>query len=145
MPLDPLRVQLAKALDWEDAHVSFDRAVADVPKDMRDVVHIRRTQFDILNFSRNPDYAEPVSMTAYWPESPASHPATSWDDAIEAVRRDRQTLKALARDSRLDLFSRIPHGTGQTYLRELILIVDHTAYHVGQIVAVRRALGIWTT
>jgi uncharacterized damage-inducible protein DinB len=157
MSLEPLRAHLERLLDWEDAHVGFDRAVADVPAEARDVVpagfawslwqlveHIRRAQFDILDFSRNPDYVEPASMSEYWPEAPASRTEGGWDAAVEAVRRDRDALKAMARDASLDLFARIPHGTGQTYLRELILVADHTAYHVGQIVAVRRALGIWS-
>jgi hypothetical protein len=157
MALDPLRNQLAAILDWEDAHVSFDTAVKDVPKEQRGVVpqgfvwslwqlveHIRLAQFDILDFCRNREYVEPHSMSAYWPSSSEPPSSKAWDDAIVAVRRDRDALKALARDTGIDLFSRIPHGNGQTYLRELILVADHTAYHVGQIVAVRRALGIWT-
>ena len=156
MPADPLRAQLARMLEWEDAHVSFDRAVEDVPAKQRGIVppgfawslwqlveHIRLTQSDILDFCRNPAYAEPASMSEYWPDSPASPSNRSWDETVAAVRRDREALKALARDTKVDLFARIPHGDGQTYLRELLLVADHTAYHVGQIVAVRRALGTW--
>lgn len=158
MALDSLRAQLVKILDWEDAHVGFDRAVDDVPREKRGVVppgfawspwqlveHIRLTQFDILDFCRNSRYVEPASMSSYWPESVEPSSGNAWDDAVTAVRHDRGALKALAQDTELDLFGRIPHGTGQTYLRELLLVVDHTAYHVGQIVALRRALGIWTT
>lgn len=155
---DPLRAQLAKMLDWEDAHVAFDAAVEDVPAAKRGIIpagftwslwqlieHIRLVQFDILDFCRNPDYAEPPSMSAYWPASAEPPDAKTWNDAIAQVRRDRNAMKALAQDKSIDLVARIPHGTGQTYLREVILVADHTAYHVGQIVAVRRALGIWTT
>jgi uncharacterized damage-inducible protein DinB len=151
-----LREHLQKLLDWEDAHVNFDRAVNGVPHDARGAVppgfawslwqlveHIRLTQFDILDFCRNPSYVEPGSMEAYWPETPAPPSARAWEKTIAAVRRDRDGLKALAVDTEIDLFARIPHAAGQTYLRELILVADHTAYHVGQIVAVRRALGIW--
>lgn len=158
MALEPLRAQLARLLDWEDAHVSFDRAVEGVPREKQGTVppgfawslwqlveHIRLTQFDILDFCRNPQYAEPGSMTAYWPASAEPQSARSWEEAIGAIRRDRDALKAMARDTNVDLFARIPRGSGQTYLRELVLVADHTAYHVGQIVAVRRALGIWTT
>lgn len=156
MPADPLRRHLAKILDWEDAHVGFDRAVEDVAPKHRGVVppgfawslwqlveHIRLTQFDILDFCRNSAYVEPGSMVEYWPDLPAPPFDKSWDETVAAVRRDRDAMKALARDSKVDLFARIPHGNGQTYLRELLLVADHTAYHVGQIVAVRRALGIW--
>jgi uncharacterized damage-inducible protein DinB len=143
-------------LDWEDAHVTFDRAVDRVPKDKRGVVppglawslwqlleHIRLTQFDILDFCRNRQYVEPASMSAYWPPSTEPASANDWNKAVAGVRHDRDALKTLAGDTAIDLFARIPHGTGQTYLREIILVADHTAYHVGQIVAVRRALGIW--
>jgi uncharacterized damage-inducible protein DinB len=155
---DPLRAHLTKMLDWEDAHVNVDQAVKGVPPAKRGVIpagftwslwqlleHIRLVQFDILDFCRNPDYAEPASMSAYWPPSAEPPDAQTWNDAIAAARRDRNAMKALATDRSIDLFARIPHGSGQTYLREVILVADHTAYHVGQIVAVRRALGIWTT
>ena len=152
-----LREHLRKLLDWEDAHVSFDHAVEGVPEEKRGIVpagfawslwqlveHIRLTQFDILDFCRNAEYVEPASMSAYWPDSAEPPSARRWDEAIAAVRRDRDALKAMAHDANVNVFARIPHGTGQTYLRELILVADHTAYHVGQIVAVRRALGIWS-
>jgi uncharacterized damage-inducible protein DinB len=155
---EPLRAQLAKILDWEEAHVSFDHAVEEVPSQLRGVVplgfawslwqlleHLRLTQFDILDFCRNKNYKEPGSMAAYWPASNAPSSESAWDESIAAVLRDRDQLKRLALDPRVDLFERIPHGTGQTYLRELMLVADHTAYHVGQLVAVRRALGIWVT
>jgi uncharacterized damage-inducible protein DinB len=155
---DPLRRQLASLLDWEDAHVNFDRAVTGVPPAQCGVVpagfawslwqlveHLRLVQFDILDFCRNPEYVEPASMSSYWPASAAPPSPARWSKAVAAVGSDRQALKALATDARVDLFARIPHGTGQTYLRELVLVADHTAYHVGQIVAVRRALGIWRT
>jgi uncharacterized damage-inducible protein DinB len=154
--LDALRSQLASVLAWEDAHVNFDRAVKGVPADKRGVVpagfvwslwqlveHVRLTQFDILDFCRYPDYVEPASMSAYWPASPEPASSKAWDDTVAAVRRDRQVLETMARDAKVDLFAHIPHGSGQTYLRELLLVADHTAYHVGQIVAVRRALGLW--
>ena len=155
---DPLRRHLAKLLGWEDAHVNFDAAVADVPEPQRGMVppgfawslwqlveHIRLVQFDILDFCRNANYVEPASMSAYWPASAEPPGAAAWNDSIAAVRRDRDAMQALAEDSTIDLSARIPHGSGQTYLREVILVADHTAYHVGQIVAVRRALGSWTT
>ncbi|MGH9347419.1 MAG: DinB family protein [Vicinamibacterales bacterium] len=157
MELDALRRQLSKALDWEDAHAGFDRAVEGVPHEKQGIVppgfawslwqlveHLRLTQFDILDFCRNPQYVEAGSMAAYWPPSAAPPSEGSWDEAIAGIRRDRDALKAMARDAGVDLFARIPHGDGQTYLRELILVVDHSAYHIGQIVAVRRALGIWS-
>jgi uncharacterized damage-inducible protein DinB len=156
MARDDLRTLLVRILDWEDAHVNFDRAVDGVPPAKRGVVppgfawslwqlveHIRLVQFDILDFCRNEQYVEPSSMSAYWPSSAEPPSDKHWDDAIAAVKRDREDLKALGRDEAVDLFARVPAGTGQTFLRELLLVADHTAYHVGQIVAVRRALGNW--
>lgn len=150
-----LREQLRKLLDWEDAHASFDRAVegikadrfGEVPKGFAHspwqlLEHLRRCQFDILDFCRNPKYEEP-SMEEYWPPAAAPPTRQAWNESIASYRRDRDELKKLAMDTRIDVFARIPHGSGQTYLRELLLVADHNAYHVGQIVAVRRALGDW--
>ena len=154
--IDALRAQLAAILDWQDAHATFDAAVADVPPEMRGrqaaglpyspwqlVGHLRITQWDILDFCRNPDYREIHWPDDYWPPSAEPPAPDAWDESIRGYRADRESLKTLATDPDVDLFARIPHGSGQTYLRELLLVADHTAYHVGQIVAVRRLLGIW--
>jgi uncharacterized damage-inducible protein DinB len=154
--IDALRTQLAAILDWQDAHATFDAAVADVPPEMRGhradglphslwqlVEHLRITQWDILDFCRNPEYREIRWPDDYWP--PAAEPPSpdAWDETLRGYRADREALRAMAADTSLDLFARIPHGRGQTYLRELLLVADHTAYHVGQIVFARRLLGIW--
>jgi len=153
---DPLREQLRKVLDWEDAHVGFDKAVAGVPKALRATIpegsahslwqlleHLRICQLDILDFCRNPGYVE-IPMEAYWPSSATPPSARAWEESVAAFRRDRDELKRLAADRGVDLFARIPHGSGQTYLRELLLVADHNAYHVGQLVALRRRLGTWS-
>jgi uncharacterized damage-inducible protein DinB len=150
-----LRAHLGKLLGWEDAHVGFDAAVEGIPAALRHVApkglphsswqlleHLRRCQRDILDFCRNPAYVEP-SMEEYWPPSARPPTTAAWKESIATFRRDRDALKKLAEDTAVDLFARIPHGTGQTYLRELLLVADHNTYHVGQLVAVRRALGIW--
>lgn len=150
-----LRESLRKLLDWEDAHISFDHAVEGIdPRKQGEVreglahspwqllEHLRRCQFDILDFCINPNYEE-RSMSDYWPPSVAPSSAEAWRESVDSFRRDREELKKLAMDRRIDLFARIPHGSGQTVLRELILVADHNAYHVGQIVAARRALGDW--
>jgi hypothetical protein len=152
---DALRAQLEKLLDWQDAHVSFDTAVDGLPPDLRGrqpeglpyspwqlVEHIRRCQWDILDFCRNSSYKEP-RFEEYWPPSAVPPSSKAWDESVASIRRDRQALQRLARDASVDLAARIPHGDGQTYLRELVLVADHTAYHVGQLVAVRRLLGAW--
>jgi hypothetical protein len=151
-----LRRYLARLLDWEDAHVSFDAAVEGIAPPQRGTAptglphspwqlleHMRRTQRDILDFCREPAYVERKWPEDYWPPEAAPQSDAAWDESVLAYRRDRETLQAMARDPGVDLLARVPNGDGQTYLRELILASDHTAYHVGQMVLVRRALGIW--
>ena len=150
-----LRTLLAKLLDWEDAHASFDSAIDGVPKKSRGVrpkgaphspwqllEHMRICQWDILEFCRNPKYVE-LQFENYWPRTVAPPTPDAWDESVAAFRRDRAALKDLASDSSVDLFASIPHGTGQTYLREVVLAADHNAYHVGQLVLLRRLLGAW--
>jgi DinB superfamily len=151
-----LREQLAKVLSWEEAHVGFDAAVAGLPAKLRGtapadlpyspwqlVEHLRITQHDILDFCRNPNYKEMSWPADYWPRQAEPGSDSAWNASIEQFRRDRSDLEALARDPAIDLEARIPHGTGQTYLRELLLVADHTAYHIGELIVVRRLLGAW--
>jgi uncharacterized damage-inducible protein DinB len=153
---DALREQVSKLLDWEDAHVGFDAAVDGIGLEYRGVApagipfspwqileHLRLTQHDILDFCVNSAYVERSWPKDYWPVSPSPPKRAAWDESIAEFRRDRDALKRLAADRKIDLFARIPHGTGQTYLRELVLVADHTSYHVGQLVLIRRAFGIW--
>ena len=153
---DALRDQVARILDWHDAHVDFDQAVKDVPAGQRGVVpagsayslwqlveHLRLAQHDILEFCVDPNYEAMAWPDDYWPQAPAPPAAKAWDESLAAYRRDRAAMQALVRDPAVDLFARVPQGTGQTFLREALLVADHTAYHVGQIVLVRRQLGIW--
>lgn len=152
---EALRAHLSKLLDWGDAHVTFDAAVKGLSPALRGAVpqgfdhspwqlveHLRRAQHDILDFCRNPEYVELSFPADYWPRA-APPSEAAWKKSIAALRRDRDALKKLAANADVDLFARIPHGTGQTYLRELLLVVDHNAYHLGQLVAVRQALGDW--
>ncbi|HMI31836.1 MAG TPA: DinB family protein [Candidatus Limnocylindrales bacterium] len=153
---DSLRAYVKKLLAWEDAHVGFDAAVAGIAPERRGseptgipfspwqlLEHLRLTQHDILDFCRNAGYVERKWPEDYWPPSPVPPTSSAWEESIAAFRRDRDALEKLAADSSVDLFARIPHGSGQTYLRELLLAADHSAYHVGQMVLVRRGLGIW--
>jgi uncharacterized damage-inducible protein DinB len=152
-----LRTQLGRILEWEDAHAGFDAAVRDVPPAARGMTpsglphsawqlleHLRRCQKDILDFCVDPAYVEPDSMDEFWPESAAPPDEDAWDRSIASFQRDRAALLALTFDPEVDLFARVPQGTGQTFLRELLLVADHNAYHVGQLVLVRRLLGHWT-
>jgi uncharacterized damage-inducible protein DinB len=151
-----LRAHLIKLLDWEDAHAGFEKTLADMsPKDRgrqpsglpyspwQILEHLRRTQHDILDFCVNADYEELEWPAEYWPPAPAPPSEKAWDESISRFKKDRKALQKLAGDTEIDLFARIPHGSGQTYLRELLLVADHTAYHLGQLVVIRRVLGIW--
>ncbi|MBA3892164.1 MAG: DinB family protein [Gemmatimonadales bacterium] len=151
-----LRDHVAALIGWEDAHAGLEQVVDGVPPDQwgapapglpytlwQLLEHLRLTQHDILDFCRNPGYTQPRWPEDYWPAEPAPPDDGAAARSIAAFREERQTLAALAGDESLDLFARIPHGTGQTYLRELLLVADHTSYHLGQMVVVRRALGIW--
>jgi len=152
----PLRDQLVRLLDWEEAHVGFDRAVEGIPADKRGaraagfehspwqlLEHMRLAQDDILDFCVNASYVHTKKWPEdYWP-APAPPNGAAWDASIASFVRAREQMKALARDVK-DLTARVPTGKGdQTYLRAILLVADHTSYHVGQLVAVRRALGIW--
>jgi uncharacterized damage-inducible protein DinB len=151
-----LRELLGRLLAWEDAHVGFEAAVADIPVPARGTVpagfphsawqlldHLRRTQHDILEFCINPHYEELRWPEDYWPASPAPPSDAAWDASVRQFQDDRSALQRLAADSRMNVAAIIPHGSGQTYARELVLAADHAAYHIGQIVLVRRVLGVW--
>jgi hypothetical protein len=149
-----VRELLAKMLSWEDAHAGFDAAVEGIPEDFRGkragahspwelVEHLRLAQHDILDFCRNKDYQEMEWPKDYWPPSPVPSSTAEWDQSIAAFRKDRDGLRELALDRSVDLAATIPHGSGQTYLREIVLTADHTAYHVGQLILVRQMLGVW--
>ena len=153
-----LRAQLRGILSWQDAHVGFEKSVEGLAPKLRGVrvdgfphsawelvEHLRITQHDILDFCRNPSYVEMTWPDDYWPSSAEPPSEAAWDASIAAFREDRAALEALAADESIDLFAKIPHGDGQTYIRELLLVVDHTAYHIGQIVVVRQQLGAWGT
>ena len=152
-----LRAQLIDLVDWHDAHADFDAVVTGVPTGLQGarpdglphslwqlLEHMRIAQHDILDFCRNPAYTEMKWPEDYWPGNAAPPSAAAWEVSVGAFKRDRDAMKQLVADPNVDLFARIPHGTGQTYLREVLLIADHNAYHLGQLVATRRQLGIWT-
>jgi hypothetical protein len=107
------------------------------------VEHLRIAQADILDFCVNANYKAMKWPEDYWPKSPAPPNGAAWTNAIALFRRDRKAFQRLAANDSIALVAAIPHGTDQTFLREILLAADHTSYHVGQIVALRRQLGIW--
>ena len=153
-----LREQLVRLLDWEEAHVGFDKAVDGIPEDKRGVrvpgfehtpwqliEHLRIAQKDLLDFCENATYVHALAWPQdYWPKDPAPADANAWSASVSDFREDGTKLKRLVRDERLDLFALVPTGSGrETYLRAILLVADHNAYHLGQLVALRRALGAW--
>jgi uncharacterized damage-inducible protein DinB len=154
-----LRAEIGRLLDWPDAHAPFDKVVDGVPERSRGerapglphslwqlLEHIRLAQHDILSFSVDASYHELEWPKDFWPAAPAPPSARAWDESIASYRRDREALQALATNPSIDLTSRVPNGDrpAQTYLRELLLVADHTSHHLAQMIDVRRALGIWT-
>jgi uncharacterized damage-inducible protein DinB len=155
---DALRDHLVRALDWEEAHVGFDKAVEGIPPDARGarapgfehsawqlLEHMRIAQEDILDFCVNPAYEHRMTWPDdYWPREPVPPNARAWADSIRSYVRSREELQRLAREAE-DLTALVPTGRDtQTYLRAILLVADHNAYHVGQLIALRRALGNWT-
>ena len=156
-PLGPIREHLARALDWEDAHVGFSKAIDGLPPQKRGVrpggfehsawellEHVRIALSDLVDFATSPQYAHSLDWPGdYWPPRQAPTEA-EWEESIAGFRADLARLQALARDPAIDLLAPVPTGNqSQTHLRNILVAVDHNAYHLGQIVAVRRALGAW--
>ena len=106
--------------------------------------HMRIAQWDILEFSRNPKHVSPDWPAGYWPEGDAPLDDAAWEKRVKAFRTDLKALVELVKNPQTDLFARIPHGEGQTVLREALLVADHNAYHLGQLILIRRLLGVWT-
>ncbi len=159
MPQDPnhaLRQHLVELLKGVHAHAKFEDAVKGLPAKLRGakpenfphspwmlVEHIRIAQWDILEFSRNAKHKSPKWPEGYWPKTAEPPSAEAWDKSVEQVHADLKAMEDLVKDSKTDLFAKIPGGDGQTILREAMLIADHNAYHVAQIIDVRRLLGAW--
>jgi hypothetical protein len=151
-----LREHLLYLLRGGGAHLDFDKAIAGLPANLRGakpagvpftpwtlLEHLRIAQWDILEFSRNSQHVSPVWPRGYWPEDEAPPDEAAWDKSVVAFRADLKAMERLVANARIDLFAKIPHGEGQTILREALLVADHNAYHLGQLVLVRRLLGAW--
>jgi DinB superfamily len=152
-----LREHLLYLLRGGGAHLDFDRAIAGLPPELRGarpdgvphtpwrlLEHLRIAQWDILEFSRNPRHVSPRFPDGYWPGGDAPPDPNAWDRSVAAFRADLLAMQELVADPATDLFAPLPHGEGQTLLREALLVADHNAYHLGQLVVVRRRLGAWT-
>jgi hypothetical protein len=151
-----LREHLVYLLTGGGAHASFDAGVARFPASLRGarhpgvpystweiLEHMRIAQWDILEFSRNPKHVSPAWPAGYWPSASAPSSARAWAQSVRAFQADLRAMVKLVENPRTDLFARIPHGDGQTVLREALLVADHNAYHLGQMVLLRKLLKAW--
>lgn len=149
--MDNLRTQLAQLLDWGHAHIKFEDAVKDFPPALRGkrpagaphsawelLEHLRLALWDIYEFSVDPKHVSPEFPDGYWPPTPEPPSEAAWNESVSAYREIIRKFAALVSDESVDLFAKIPHGDGQTVLREALLAADHNAYHLGQLVMVRR-------
>jgi len=151
-----LREHLLDLLSGGHAHLDFEKATADLPVDLRGakplrlshtpwrlVEHMRIALWDILHFSIDPHHNSPVFPDGYWPQGDAPPDSRAWDQSVAAFHVDLRAMMDLVADPNTDLFTPLPHGQGQTILREALLVADHNAYHLGQLVTVRRLLSAW--
>ena len=151
-----LRRQLVELLAGGGAHAKFEDVVKNLPAKLRAarpvnfphsswmiLEHLRLAQWDILEFSRNPKHVSPPWPGGYWPKTEAPPNAAAWNKSIQQFRRHAKAMQNLVAKRNTDLFARIPWGDGQTILREALLLADHNAYHLAQMVDVRRMLGAW--
>jgi hypothetical protein len=151
-----VREHVLDLLIGEGAHVNFEGAVKDMPAGLRGLrpeggahspwevlEHMRIAQWDILEFVRNPRHVSPEFPGGYWPDAQAPLSEKAWEESADGFRKDLRELAALVADESTDLLAAIPHGDGKTLLREALLAADHNAYHLGEMVMLRRVLGGW--
>ena len=151
-----LRKHLLYLLKDGGAHAKFEDVVPDFPAKLRGqrvanlphtawmmLEHMRLAQWDILEFSRNGKHVSPKWPEGYWPKTEAPPSAAAWTKSVAGFRRDLKAMEALISNPKTDLYQPLPWGDGQTVLREALLVADHNAYHIGQMVALRRLLGAW--
>jgi hypothetical protein len=151
-----LRKELDRLLSGKGAHADFDAAVADFPAKLRGVKpegaphtawdlleHLRIAQWDMLEFSRDAKHVSPAWPAGYWPKSAEPESAAAWEKSVKSFQHDLAAMRKLVVDSKTDLFTPLPHGEGQTLLREAMQMADHNAYHVGELIFLRRLLGAW--
>jgi hypothetical protein len=151
-----IRAHLAKLLKGGNAHMTFDEAVKDYPLSrINDIFpngeysswhlleHIRRTQNDILEFIVNPNYQDKEWPKDYWPVRSQKATKKDWDKTIASFQKDLQTLERIVNNPKTDLYVKIKWGDGQTILREILLVADHSAYHIGEFAIMRQTMKTW--
>jgi DinB superfamily len=151
-----LRQHVLSLLAGGNAHLDWKAAFKDIPPKLRGVrpaglpysvwellEHLRIAQWDIYEFSHNAKHVSPEWPAGCWPKTQGPPNAKAWDKSLKSFAQDLAAMKKLVENPKTDLFARIPHGSGQTILREALLVADHNAYHLGQVLTVRRLLGNW--
>lgn len=151
-----LRKHVIELLRSKGTHADFEQAIEGLPEELRGarvkelpftpwrlLEHLRLAQWDILEFSRDPKHKSPKWPEGYWPEGDAPTKAAAWGASVAGFRQDLAEMVKLVKDPSNDLFAPIPHGEGQTLLREALLVADHNSYHIGQFILLRRLLGAW--
>jgi hypothetical protein len=154
--IETLRAELDTLLSGRGAHADFDAAIEGFPPNLRGVKpegaphtawelleHLRIAQLDMLEFSRDPKHVSPDWPEGYWPKSSAPANEAEWSHSVKAFNRDLKAMRDLLADPKSDLFTPFTHGEGQSLLREAMQLADHNAYHVGELVFLRRLLGAW--
>jgi hypothetical protein len=155
-PDQSIREHVLSLLRGGNAHTTFDDAMTGLPADARGkkvrglpytawmlLEHLRIAQWDILEFSRSPKYTSLEWPKGYWPEKASPSSDSAWNKSVKSFRSDLKAMEQLVTDSKTDLYAKIPWGQGQTILREALLVADHNAYHIGELVVLRRLLGAW--
>ena len=153
---DPVREQVIKLLQGGQAHITLDAVVKDFPEKLRGVKpegashtawqlfeHMRIAQWDILEFSRSAKHVSPEWPAGYWPKTEKPPNDAAWKKSVLDIKKDGVAMQKLLEDPKTDLYTKIPHGTGQNILREALLVADHNAYHLGQLFIIRQLLGAW--
>ena len=151
-----LRKQLLGLLTGKNAHMTFEQAVADFPPDAMNqrppnveytpwqlLEHIRIAQWDILDFIRNPDYVSPDWPSGYWPDRLHQASQEDWQQTVSQLQSDLEALKEIVRNPETDLLADLPHAPGYTVLREILVVSDHNAYHLGEFAALRQVMDTW--
>lgn len=151
-----LRQQLLQLLHGRNAHLTFEDTVANFPPDFMNarppnvpytpwhlLEHIRLAQWDILEFMRDPDHVSPNWPEGYWPAPDAQADLAQWQQTLDAFRADLQAIEAILTNPDVDLLAELPHAPGYTYLREVLLVADHNAYHIGEFAILRQVMGTW--
>jgi len=154
--MDELRQQILDLLTRDHAHAGFDAAVKNMPPEIRGkrprgaehspweiLEHLRLAQADMLDYIRNPKYVAREWPAGYWPKTQKPPDEAAWDKSVKAFKRDRNALAALVKDESRDLLAPIDYAGGKSLLRDILVVTDHNAYHIGQLIQLRRLLGAW--